>query len=70
MKAMPLSILRVPFDDPDWLYEIKCDGFRAERTEFPATEADNSTSIYHAVICATQLFHTSLRKAWGPYCAM
>ncbi len=28
MKAMPLSILRVPFDDPDWLYEIKCDGFR------------------------------------------
>ena len=47
---MPLSILRVPFGDPDWLYEIRCDGFRAERTEFPATEADNSTSIYHAVI--------------------
>ncbi len=25
MKAMPLSILRVPFDDPNWLYEIKQD---------------------------------------------
>ncbi len=28
MKAMPLSILPQPFDDPDWLYKIKCDGFR------------------------------------------
>ncbi len=28
MKSMPLSIQRVPFDDPDWLHEIKCDGFR------------------------------------------
>ncbi len=28
MKAMPLSSLREPFDDLDWLYEIKFDGFR------------------------------------------
>jgi bifunctional non-homologous end joining protein LigD len=26
---MPLAVLRVPFDDPGWLFEIKYDGFRA-----------------------------------------
>jgi bifunctional non-homologous end joining protein LigD len=26
---MPLASLREPFDDPDWLFEPKWDGFRA-----------------------------------------
>jgi bifunctional non-homologous end joining protein LigD len=26
---MPLGQQSKPFDDPDWLYEIKHDGFRA-----------------------------------------
>jgi ATP-dependent DNA ligase len=26
---MPLSRLRGPFDDPDWIFELKYDGFRA-----------------------------------------
>jgi len=26
---MPLAVLREPFDHPDWLFEIKYDGFRA-----------------------------------------
>ncbi len=27
----PMRLLRIPepFDHPDWLYEVKCDGFRA-----------------------------------------
>jgi bifunctional non-homologous end joining protein LigD len=28
-KAMPLSRLREPFDDPEWIFELKYDGFRA-----------------------------------------
>jgi ATP-dependent DNA ligase len=33
MKIPPLAPLRrqtQPFDDPDWIYEIKHDGFRAK----------------------------------------
>jgi bifunctional non-homologous end joining protein LigD len=26
---MPLASIREPFDDPDWLFELKWDGFRA-----------------------------------------
>jgi len=26
---MPLAERRQPFDYPDWLFEVKCDGFRA-----------------------------------------
>jgi len=26
---MPLASVREPFDDPDWLFEPKWDGFRA-----------------------------------------
>ena len=26
---MPLAQLRAPFDHPDWLFEVKYDGFRA-----------------------------------------
>jgi len=26
---MPLVAVREPFNDPDWLYEVKWDGFRA-----------------------------------------
>lgn len=26
---MPLAELRAPFDHPDWLFEVKYDGFRA-----------------------------------------
>jgi len=28
-QPMPLKVLREPFDHPDWLFEIKYDGFRA-----------------------------------------
>ena len=28
ISAHPLERRRVPFDDPDWLFEIKADGFR------------------------------------------
>jgi bifunctional non-homologous end joining protein LigD len=28
-KPMPLSSLREPFDDPEWIFELKYDGFRA-----------------------------------------
>lgn len=28
-QPMPLAVLREPFDHPDWLFEIKYDGFRA-----------------------------------------
>jgi bifunctional non-homologous end joining protein LigD len=26
---MPLQSRRLPFDDPDWIFELKYDGFRA-----------------------------------------
>jgi ATP-dependent DNA ligase len=26
---MPLAVARGPFDHPDWVYEVKWDGFRA-----------------------------------------
>src|SRR5205823_2910562 len=29
IQPMPLLKRRVPFDDPDWLFELKYDGFRA-----------------------------------------
>ena len=28
-QPMPLQERRVPFDHPDWIYELKMDGFRA-----------------------------------------
>jgi bifunctional non-homologous end joining protein LigD len=28
-QPMPLSLARAPFSDPDWIFEIKWDGFRA-----------------------------------------
>ena len=28
-KPMPLSRFREPFDDPEWIFELKYDGFRA-----------------------------------------
>jgi len=28
IAAHPLEQRRVPFDDPDWLFELKADGFR------------------------------------------
>ena len=28
-QPMPLLKRRLPFDDPDWIYELKMDGFRA-----------------------------------------
>jgi bifunctional non-homologous end joining protein LigD len=28
-ETMPLAVLREPFDHPDWIYEVKYDGFRA-----------------------------------------
>src|SRR5439155_22012778 len=31
-QPMPLLKRRLPFDDPDWIYELKMDGFRALAT--------------------------------------
>jgi len=28
-QPMPLQRRSLPFDDPDWIYELKMDGFRA-----------------------------------------
>ena len=33
---MPLARLREPFDHPDWIFELKLDGFRAWSTVAPA----------------------------------
>jgi len=29
LSPMPLQRRSLPFDDPDWLFELKMDGFRA-----------------------------------------
>ena len=29
IKPMPATLVDEPFDDPDWLYEVKWDGYRA-----------------------------------------
>jgi ATP-dependent DNA ligase len=29
MPTMPLAVARKGFDHPDWLYDVKWDGFRA-----------------------------------------
>ena len=29
VETMPLAVLADPFDHPDWIFEVKLDGFRA-----------------------------------------
>jgi ATP-dependent DNA ligase len=46
-----LSLVRTPFDDPDFLFEVKHDGFRALAPE---------TSAYlkqHGAVCAKKPNH-------------
>lgn len=38
MSPLPLTRLREPFDYPDWIFELKHDGFRGEAY----IEADDS----------------------------
>jgi ATP-dependent DNA ligase len=54
---MPLVRLPEPFDHPDWLFEIKYDGFRAlahitgHQCELRSRNAVHSTTGRSSVIC-------------------
>ena len=37
IPPMLATLVGAPFDDPDWLFEIKWDGFRVETVMTPAT---------------------------------
>src|SRR5687767_8057907 len=59
---MPLARLHAPFDHPDWLYELKYDGFRAL-----ACEAILDGEIAHLDAEGRRQFYNLLRRRSPQY---